>query len=516
MNIKMNKKTLLAAAIGTLMSVPAMAADSLRMVIEVDATRSGQLKSDLAALGITVNRDLPSLESMAVTLDKSQLKAVSGLGGIKAFYPDVPRELMAEGPLQFVPYGFSMVQADKVRYQGGKKVCVIDSGYNIAHPDLPSANVDGAEDGGAGVWYEDGLGHGTHVAGTIAALDNDHGSVGLVGDQAIDLHIVRVFSGNGSFAYASDLAGAIEDCQAAGSNVISMSLGGKFASPLERRAIDKVARDNILLIAAAGNAGQAAHSYPASYDSVVSVAAVDSVKQHAPFSQRSAQIELSAPGVDVMSTGPMGRGYYNLMNVSQDGINFQGYAMTGSSLGTVTGTLADCGRGTESCGDMTGKICLFERGDVPFFQKVNQCEADGGMGAIVRNNAPGMLVGTIYPSPIVSGSVNYAEGLALMNNLGKETTIAAGSFPNHVYNSGTSMATPHVSGVAAIVWSYFPECSAEGIRLALRASAEDLGTAGYDYEFGWGLVQAKDAVDYISANGCKAPQGKIQGGGSAR
>ncbi|MDN3651980.1 S8 family serine peptidase [Thalassotalea ponticola] len=107
--------------------------------------------------------------------------------------------------------------------------------------------------------------------------------------------------------------------------------------------------------------------------------------------------------------------------------------------------------------------------------------------------------------------------MALRENIGKETTINIHKYPNHGFQSGTSMATPHVSGVAALVWSNFPQCSAQGIRLALRASAEDLGEFGYDHKFGWGLVRAKDAIDYIEANGCDAHNGKIYGGdGSAR
>ena len=115
----------------------------------------------------------------------------------------------------------------------------------------------------------------------------------------------------------------------AGSTVISMSLGGKYSSPIEEKALDKVARANILMVAAAGNAGEASHSYPASYDSVISVAAVDSTKNHASFSQRSSQIELAAPGVNIFSTVPVDRAF-SKFNVTQDTINFQYYGMDGS------------------------------------------------------------------------------------------------------------------------------------------------------------------------------------------
>jgi len=64
------------------------------------------------------------------------------------------------------------------------------------------------------------------------------------------------------------------------------------------------------------------------------------------------------------------------------------------------------------------------------------------------------------------------------------------------------MATPHVSAVAALVWSYFPSCTGEQIRQSLNKSAKDLGDAGRDVKFGYGLVQAKAAYDRINSLGC--------------
>ena len=73
---------------------------------------------------------------------------------------------------------------------------------------------------------------------------------------------------------------------------------------------------------------------------------------------------------------------------------------------------------------------------------------------------------------------------------------------NYGLNSGTSMATPHVSAVAALVWSYFPTCTSEQIRTTLNKSAQDLGPAGRDDKFGNGLVQAKAAYDRLTTLGC--------------
>jgi hypothetical protein len=98
---------------------------------------------------------------------------------------------------------------------------------------------------------------------------------------------------------------ASQRCQALGARIISMSLGGPGPLDTERDAIDALYNTNrVLLIAAAGNSGNNAISYPAGYTSVVSVAAVSSTNAKASFSQFNADVELAAPGVDVYSTVP--------------------------------------------------------------------------------------------------------------------------------------------------------------------------------------------------------------------
>jgi len=76
------------------------------------------------------------------------------------------------------------------------------------------------------------------------------------------------------------------------------------------------------------------------------------------------------------------------------------------------------------------------------------------------------------------------------------------SMAAYAFYSGTSMATPHVSAVAALVWSYFPGCTASEIRASLNNSALDLGARGRDVYYGHGLVQAKTAKDRIDRLGC--------------
>ncbi|WP_428819875.1 S8 family serine peptidase [Microbulbifer sp. MCCC 1A16149] len=511
------QNTLLAAAITAAMSAPTLAADTMRMVLEYKPGQGDAVKTALEGRGITVHRELKRFDSLALEMTKEQFVAMKDVSGIIGIYADTPREMLDTGSMgEISPFGIAQTQADQLNYAGGTKVCIIDSGYDYGHPDLPASAVTGEEDGLAGPWNQDGNGHGTHVAGTIAALGgNGEGVVGVNDDGNIQLHIVRVFDDEGGFAYASSLAGAISDCADAGANVISMSLGGALENPIEERAINQAARDGVLMIAAAGNDGVAWHSYPASYDAVMSVAAVDGGNNHASFSQRTAQVEIAAPGVSTLSTVPRGTGETGVGAVSQNGASFESIPMVGGTIGTVSAPLANCGIGDSACEDASGKICVIERGAISFGDKVANCEAGGGIGAIVYNNAPGIFGGDLgTTSDLVAVSLSQEDGEALEMDM--EATISIEPMADYDYKSGTSMATPHVSGIAAKVWSHFPQCSANDIRLALRASAADLGEPGYDYNTGWGLVQTKAAFDYLAANGCKSPNNILRGGdGSA-
>lgn len=320
-----------------------------------------------------------------VTLNKKALNALRKSKDVD-IAPDPVRELMA----QSTPYGYTMVQANQLIQSdtSARKVCIIDTGYNLGHPDLPGTNdgVTGIGNNSAvGNWYNDGNGHGTHVAGTIAAYDNSEGVIGVY--PGASLHIVKIFNDNGDWTYASDIITAIDQCQDAGADVVNMSLGGSGSSSAEASAMQGFTDDNMLLVAAAGNAGNSSLSYPASYDAVVSVAAVDSGKNRASYSQYNSQVEIAGPGSSVYSTYP------------------------DSTYATL---------------------------------------------------------------------------------------------------SGTSMATPHVAGAAALVWSFHPQCSATQIRNALNATAEDRGSSGRDNQYGYGIVRVAEANSYLNNNGC---DGSGNGGG---
>ncbi|MFD1215890.1 S8 family serine peptidase [Microbulbifer celer] len=491
--------TLLASALALTISAQASAAPNDRYIVKFKEGKGPAVKSLMSKNGGRSALALEKRNAMAAHLPARALNALRNNPNVEYVEEDVKRYPMAES----TPYGIPMVQADLVSdaMAGNQTVCIIDSGYDISHEDLSGNSVTGSFDSGTGNWYSDENGHGTHVAGTIAAIGNGTGVVGVMPGSAINLHIVKVFGADG-WAYSSDLVAAADECASNGANVINMSLGGTLKSRTEDRAFaDLYTNQNILSIAAAGNDGNTRHSYPASYDAVVSVAAIDSNKVVAGFSQQTDQVELAGPGVGVLSSVPVGYGLSTTLTVAASGIDAAG--MDGSPQGSVSGALTDCGLGESVCTDAADKVCLISRGNISFAEKVQACEAGGGVGAVIYNNEPGMLYGTMGETVtgIPSAGISDTDGAALLDQLGSNAALTLEASDYDFYD-GTSMATPHVVGVAALVWSHFPSCSAADIRNALNTTAEDLGAAGRDNAYGYGLVQAQSAVDYLTTNGC--------------
>jgi subtilisin family serine protease len=499
-------------AAGVFGNAVAAAPDTTRIIVAFKPGAAASVKSAVAAARGAVKHEIFGMNAMAVEVPAVALKGIANNPNVEYIEEDVLRRPFALATPstgkpyqsgQLVPYGIKLVQADQLpdSEAANRKLCIIDSGYDRGHEDLSRNDVDGEYDAGTGWWYTDENHHGTHVAGTIAAINNSGtGVVGVNPNRQLKLHIVKVFGKDG-WAYSSTLTSAANKCGAKGANVISMSLGGGRPSVTEQRAFDKLYANGVLSVAAAGNDGNRTVSYPAGYDSVMSIGALDENGLWASFSQYNSKVELSAPGVSVLSTVPMGSGTDSAVAVG--GTPYASFPMEGAPARSVTAALADFGIGDAVNQAVAGKVCLIQRGSIDFAVKVSNCQNSGGVGAIIYNNVAGNFSGTLGTTvtSIPSVSVSDTDGAAMKTQLGQSATVSVKA-SNYAYYDGTSMATPHVSAVAALVWSYFPTCSAANLRTSLDKSALDLGPAGRDTKYGFGLVQAKAAYDRIKSLGC--------------
>jgi len=285
--------------------------------------------------------------------------------------------VMAPAP-ELIPWGIEYVNAPAVHAAGnrgaGVKVCIIDTGIDYTHPDL-KANFKGGynaiDDTNDPV---DEHGHGTHVAGTVGANGR---IIGVA--PAVSIYSAKVF-GKGNSTSTTIIIKGVQWAVDNGMNIISMSLGGPSSDPLLKTACDNAYAVGVLIIASAGNSGSEGAAcgtntigYPALYDSVIAVTAVQCDGNLAYFSSRGSKAEITAPGVYVYST---------------------------------------------------------------FF------------------------------IPWGPSKLKYRTW------------------------SGTSMSCPHISGCAALVWAANPSFTNVQVRQAIDRGATDLGGAGRDGCFGFGLIDA--------------------------
>ena len=182
------------------------------------------------------------------------------------------------------------------------KVAVVDTGVDCGHPDLQGqcaaqANYVDYDPGP----IQDDNGHGTHVAGIIAALTNN--GIGVAGVASrVKLVALKALDRSGS-GDTTTVAQALPDAALTyGARVINLSLGGTDNDPTLQNAINRAYAAGAVIVAAAGNSGTSTPVYPAAYDHVIAVAAVDSYLQRAWFSNYGSYIDLAAPGVGIFST----------------------------------------------------------------------------------------------------------------------------------------------------------------------------------------------------------------------
>jgi len=374
--------------------------DEIGLIVKYDSMERKKAAANYKTSGAVA--DIPKLGLEAFTTKRGDIQKIKNTPHVKYVEEEQEMGLPGQEPQseeglssllnlgeESEPYGIGMVEADELSTGPNPvKICVVDTGYGLGHPDLPTSahGVTGTSNI-LGEWNFDGNGHGTMVAGVIGAIGgNNKGVVGVNPDPSkFTFHIEKGLSDAGSGSMSNILA-CLERCGEAGAKIV-LGLVGEGWSQAFFDTYKSLYDDGVLIITGAGNSGaNAGKSYPAAYPHVMSVAAVNSAGTRAAFSQNDEQVEIAAPGKDVEST-----------------------VTTNSGLG-----------------------------------------------------------------------YSYTSW------------------------SGTQMASPHVAGVAALVWSHFPDCTNNQIRNVLVRSAQDKGTAGCDEDYGHGIVKAKAAFDLLAAEGCDA------------
>lgn len=296
--------------------------------------------------------------------------------------PPAPPAAFPNDPMFPQQYAHQRIQSQK-GWEADKNnapfvLAIVDTGVDTKHPDLAAKVLKGYNTVDNNDIVEDGNGHGTHCAGIATAITNNGiGVAGVAHRDNVKILPVQVLSKEGYGSYESVANGIIWAADN-GAKVISMSLGGPRPSKLITDAVQHALSKDALLIAAMGNDGNGAKSYPAAEPGVMAVGATDSNDKVARFSQYGPWNSVSAPGVNILSTFP---------------------------------------------------------------------------------TYPTDMPGTNY------GSI-----------------------------SGTSMATPAVSGLAALVRSKYPQLKALEVKKHIEATADDLGTPGFDNYYGHGRINVFKAL----------------------
>lgn len=209
-------------------------------------------------------------------------------------------------PLSTFQYPLSKVNAfgawDITTGSSAVTVAVLDTGVNANHPDLAGRVLPGQDFFRGGTDTSDPVGHGTHIAGIIAASgDNGIGIAGMCWQCKILPVRVGDDRGLSDDAITNGIRWAVDN----GARILNLSFGGTSDSPSIHEAIKYAVQKNVLVVAAAGNEADEGNpvEYPAAYDEVIAVGATDDNDQHAFFSQVQSYVDVSAPGWNIPGTG---------------------------------------------------------------------------------------------------------------------------------------------------------------------------------------------------------------------
>lgn len=451
-----------------------------------------------------------------IKLSKNSIKTISVAGDPALF---------AAG--EKTPWGIKAVKAPeawKVAHDSGSKarVMILDTGVDMNHPAIASNFEKGLNFSGflgTNSDVTDEIGHGTHCSGTALGLYNDvTGFSGVAPQAKLLMGKVCDTMGCSSAAIAEGINWGIQEKV----DVISMSLGGKSASEAEKLAIIAAENAGVFVAAASGNEAVTEPdgtittpgvSFPAALPTVFAVGAIDIKLIKSKFSNWGPELAIVAPGSEVLSSIPVGSGREALVDIVINGqkmhVKSSAFIGSGDIAVPLTGLFINSGLGKagDFTADVAGKIALISRGEISFSEKIKNAIAAKAIGAIVYNNEAGLISGTLvaqgepdinFPAMMIE----QAEGLKIIENLNLKIDVATEMMTlktDYAAWDGTSMATPHVAGVAALVISAYKASHAgksltpAALGALLKASAMPL-IPNDNHEYGSGLIQADAAV----------------------
>lgn len=287
---------------------------SQRMIVTFKESTSDKEKQELEEIG-EVQNEFENINAVSIEVPEKKINSLKSNPNVAHVEEDIILKVNYFNDKlyeQIITYPIAALNGQESWNSGltgtGVRIAVIDSGVS-RHSDLIIAGGQSFVDY-TDSYYDDNA-HGTHVAGIISAENNSIGIVGIAPDSRI--YALKVLDSAGE-GYLSDIIEAIDWSIENNMDIINMSLGTDIDSPLFKQAVDRAYSNGILVVAASGNDGVATVGYPAAYDSVIAVGATDPGRQLAEFSNTGPEIEVVAPGVDVISLYPDSSKPYEMMS----------------------------------------------------------------------------------------------------------------------------------------------------------------------------------------------------------
>lgn len=296
---------------------------SNEVLVSIPETSSSRIIEIVSSIGGTVVGSIPSFSLFQVRIDGDDtyqgvydaIEALSEYAEVLFAEPNYVGSLSAVSPDSSNQYGPVTIRADEAWVVSGSSmiVAVVDTGVDYNHPDLSGVVIKGRDYVNNDTDPMDDHGHGTHVAGIIAAKHNGSGISGVAHGSKI--LAVKSASASGSVSWAA-LASGVRYAADNGAKIINVSLAFSAPSFLGKAAVDYAASKGALVIGAAGNHGASSLIYPAAYPSVVAVGNTTSADTRNPSSGFGSWVDIAAPGTGIYST-MLGNTYGNMTGTSQ-------------------------------------------------------------------------------------------------------------------------------------------------------------------------------------------------------